>query len=160
MISLSGKHYIAGIVWSVLLGIVYVVIDGQMKPKVATATSETEIVIPRSRDGHFYVAGSINGQSVTFMVDTGASTVSVSEKLARRIGLPRGRPVTVGTGNGMTQGEEITGQTVAIGGITIHRARIITLPNLPGEALLGQNVLRHIEVIQTSDRMTLRAKAP
>ena len=159
MIGLAGKHYIAALVWIALFGIAYVVIDAQLQPKVAMVDSGGEIVIPRSRDGHFYLAGAINGQPVTFLVDTGASTVSINSALARRLGLPRGKPVAIGTAGGMTQGEEIIGQTVTLGGITIRDVRIVALARLPGEALLGQNVLRHLEVVQTAERMTLRQKA-
>jgi aspartyl protease family protein len=157
-VNLPGKHYLAALVWIVLFGIAYVVIDAQLQPKVATADSGDEIVIPRSRDGHFYVAGKINGQPVTFMVDTGASTVSVNSALAGRLGLPRGRPVAIGTAGGMTQGEEVVGQTVMLGGITVREVRIVVLAGMPGEALLGQNVLRHLEVLQTAERMILRRK--
>lgn len=156
--NLPGKHYLAALVWIVLFGIAYVVIDAQLQPKVATAESGGEIVIPRSRDGHFYVAGQINGQPVTFMVDTGASTVSVNSALAGRLSLPRGRPVAIGTAGGMTQGEEVVGQTVMLGGITVREVRIVVLAGMPGEALLGQNVLRHLEVLQTAERMILRRK--
>lgn len=156
--NLAGKHYIAALVWIVLFGIAYVVIDAQLQPKVATAESGGEIVIPRSRDGHFYVAGQINGQPVTFMVDTGASTVSVNSALAGRLGLPRGRPVAIGTAGGMTQGEEVTGQAVSLGGIMVRDVRVVVLAGMPGEALLGQNVLRHLEVVQTAERMVLRRK--
>lgn len=157
--NLPGKHYLAALVWIVLFGIAYVVIDAQLQPKVAVVESGDEIVIPRSRDGHFYVAGKINGQPVTFMVDTGASTVSVNSALAGRLGLPRGRSVSIGTAGGMTQGEEVTGQAVSLGGIMVRDVRIIVLAGMPGEALLGQNVLRHLEVIQTAERMVLRRKS-
>lgn len=158
MTSRAGKHYLAALVWVALFALAYVVIDGQLKPKVALVDSATEIVIPRSRDGHFYVAGAINGQAVTFLVDTGASTVSINSALAGRLGLPRGKPVTVGTAGGVTQGEELAGQTVTLGGITVRDVRIVVLSRMPGEALLGQNVLRHLEVTQTAERMTLRAR--
>ncbi len=158
MISLAGKHYIAALIWVALLGIAYVVIDGQIKPKVATAVNETVIDIPRSRDGHYYIAGTINAQAVTFLVDTGASTVAINADVARRIGLSGGRPVNIGTAGGVSMGREVTGQTVTLGGITIRDIRIVVLPGMPGEALLGQNVLRHLDVVQSSDRMTLRAK--
>lgn len=159
MLNLAHKHVLAGLVWCALLGIAYVVMDGQTKPKVAVAgNSSSEVAIPRSRDGHFYVAGTVGGHAVTFMVDTGASTVSVSRGIAQRMGLPRGTSVTVVTANGNTIAEEIAGQTIAIGGITVNSARILVLDNLSPEALLGQNVLRHLEVIQTTDHMILRAR--
>lgn len=159
MISLAGKHYLAALVWIVLFGVAYVVIDAQLQPKVARVESGGDMVIPRSRDGHFYVAGKINGQSVTFLVDTGASAVSINSALAGRLGLPRGRPVAIGTAGGMAQGEEILGQVVSLGGITVRDVRLVVLAGMPGEALLGQNVLRHLEILQTADRMILRRKA-
>jgi hypothetical protein len=53
--------------------------DAVVSPKVARAVAAGGtgvVVIDRSHDQHFYVAGSINGHPVTFMVDTGASVVS------------------------------------------------------------------------------------
>jgi aspartyl protease family protein len=159
VISLAGKHYLAALIWAALFGVAYYVIDAQLQPKVALVENGGDIVIPRSRDGHFYVAGKINGQPVTFLVDTGASAVSINSALAGRLGLPRGRPVAVGTAGGMTQGEEILGQSVTLGGITVRDVRLVVLAGMPGEALLGQNVLRHLEISQTAEQMTLRRKA-
>jgi len=158
--TLVGKHVLATGVWVLLFGVVYLVMDAQMQPKVATVGEATEIEILRSRDAHFYVAGKINGQAVTFLVDTGASTVSVSRSLAGRLGLPPGQPVTVGTANGVAVGEEVTAQSVSLGGITIRDVRLLVLDGLRGEALLGQNVLRHLEVLQTAERMHLKPRTP
>lgn len=155
--SLAGKHYVAAVIWVLLFGVIYLVLDASMQPKVA-AGAAGEIVIPRSRDAHFYLAGEINGQAMVFMVDTGATTVSVGGALAERLGLPPGRPVQVGTANGVARGTEVLGQTVSLGGISIRDVRIIVLPEMGEHALLGQNVLRHLEVVQTSERMVLRKK--
>jgi len=158
--TLAGKHWLAGLIWVAIFAVVYFVIDGQTRPKVAMVGAAGEISIPRSRDAHFYVAGQINGQAVTFMVDTGASTVSVSTDLAKRLGLPAGRQIQVGTANGVAVGEEITGQTVTLGDLRIRDVRIVVLDGLSDEALLGQNVLRHLEVVQTSERMSLKPRTP
>lgn len=155
--NLFSKHLLAAVIWIILSGIAYLLIDRQIAPKIATATTGTEIAIPRSRDGHFYVAGFINGQRVDFLVDTGATTTSVSVDVARQIGLPAGRPVMISTANGNTQGEESLAQTLTLGGITINRVRIVVLPNLKAHALLGQNVLKHLEVVQAGEGMVLRA---
>jgi len=158
--TLAGKHYLAGFIWVAIFVVVYVVLDGQTRPKVAMVGATGEISIPRSRDAHFYVAGQINGQAVTFMVDTGASTVSVSTDLAKRLGLPSGRQIQVGTANGVAVGQEVTGQTVTLGDLSIRDVRIVVLEGLRDEALLGQNVLRHLEVVQTSERMSLKPRTP
>lgn len=155
----AGKHLLAGLLWCALIGLFYLFFARQQGPKVAVpAGAATEVPIERSRDGHFYVAGAVNGHAVTFLVDTGASVVAVSRVVAERIGLPRGRAVVIGTAGGSTRGEELAEQTISVGPITVRRARVVVLDNLANEALLGQNVLRHIEVVQTAGRMTLRAK--
>lgn len=157
--TLVQKHVFALLIWCALLGVAYLLMDEQIKPKVALVTAgSSEVVIPRSRDGHFYVAGQIAGQPVEFMVDTGASSVAVSAAVAHRLGLPRGRAVTVGTAGGQVRGEEISRQQVALGGIVIPDVRVLVLPGMSGEALLGQNVLRYLEVRQTAEEMILRAR--
>lgn len=157
--TLAQKHFLAAVVWCILLGIAYLVMDGQIKPKVALVEAgASEIVIPRSRDGHFYVAGRIGDQPVNFMVDTGASSVAVSAAVARRLALPRGKPTRVETAGGTAAAEEIAGQQIAIGGIVIPNARVLVLPGMATEALLGQNVLRYLEVSQTDRQMILRAR--
>jgi aspartyl protease family protein len=157
-LSLPTKHFMAAIVWVALFAGVYFVIDATQRPKVATVIGNNEIQSPRSRDGHFYVPGAINGQPVTFMVDTGASTVSVGYQHAQRLGLPRGRQVMVGTANGYTQAEEVLAQTVSVGDILIRDVRIVILPNNSGEPLLGQNVLKHLDILQSQELMTLKPR--
>lgn len=159
MFSSAHKHIIAGVIWCALLGVAYLVMDSQMKPKVATVQgAATEIVIPRSRDGHFYVAGSIGGKPVTFLVDTGASMVAVSKAVASGIGLPDGNATMVTTAGGRIAAEEVAGQRIMVGGIAINKARVLVLPGAAPEALLGQNVLRYMEINQSAERMILRAK--
>jgi aspartyl protease family protein len=68
----------------------------------STAGAPREIVIPAGPGGHFVAAGAINGRAVQFMVDTGATLVSISQIDAERIGLDwrSGRPVVTQTANG------------------------------------------------------------
>jgi aspartyl protease family protein len=157
--NLASKHYVAGIVWCILFGIFYYIIDGQIEPKVGVAAQgAASIEIPRSMNGHFYVAGAINGQAVTFMVDTGASTVAIGAKMAERLNLPRGRPTTLQTANGLARAEETQAGELSLGDIVVRDVRVMVMANLGTEALLGQNVLRHLEVIQTAEKMLLKAK--
>ncbi len=159
MMALPQKHFLALLVWCLLLGAIYLAIDAAGSPKVVSPATGTEIRIPRSADGHFYLSGRINGLAVDFLVDTGATTVSVGEDTAARIGLPQGRPVTVGTANGSITAAESAGHTLSIGSLTVRDVRVITLPRHRGPALLGQNVLRHLDVTQMSDVMVLRARS-
>ena len=60
----------------------------------AGPVGDTTIVLAMGPGGHFNAAGAINGKPVTFMVDTGATTIALSQTEANRIGLDwkRGRP--------------------------------------------------------------------
>ena len=58
--------------------------------------------IKQSPDGHFWVEGRLNGQPVRFLVDSGATTTSISAETARqaKIEPSRGLPALVRTANG------------------------------------------------------------
>lgn len=153
-------HFRALLIWLALLGVAYWGFDRFLAPKVATVSGADEVTIPRSRDGHYYVAGSINGHPLTFMVDTGASTVAVSADFARAANLPRGYPLRFQTAGGSTEGELVQNQTVEAGGLSLSNVDVgvgIRL-DAPDHALLGQSFLRHVDVLQSGDRLVLKAR--
>jgi aspartyl protease family protein len=160
----GGWHFRALLFWLALMAGVYLLIDRTMNPTVAvTATGKDgEVVVPRARDGHYYLRGSIQGQPIVFMVDTGASSVAVSAAFARRAGLPRGYPLRFSTANGSTEGELVSGQTVEAGGLRVSNIDVGVGINVGQDdmGLLGQSYLRHVEVLQADDRLILRRKAP
>jgi aspartyl protease family protein len=119
-----------------------------------------ELVIPRQRDGHFHVRGEINRQPVTFLVDTGASHVSVSQALAEQAGLPQGAPMTLSTANGTRPGQLVRGVPVRAGDLVLNDASIsVGLSGLPiDQALLGQSFLKHFDVEIGRDTMVLRRR--
>ena len=119
-----------------------------------------ELVIPRQRDGHFHVQGEVNRQPVTFLVDTGASHVSVSQALADRAGLPQGAPITLSTANGTRAGQLVRGVPVRAGSLVLNDASVsVGLSGLPADqALLGQSFLKHFDVEIGRDTMVLRRR--
>ena len=144
--------------WLLIAAVGYVAIDAVISPKVARAVATDEtgvVVIDRSYDQHFYVAGAINGHPVTFMVDTGASMVSVSEGLAAKIGLAPGAPAVFETFGGRVAGRIVPSASVQVGGIRVDGIRV-GVGATGRQALLGQNFLNKIELSQTGERMTLR----
>ena len=119
-----------------------------------------ELVIPRSRDGHFYVRGEINHQPVNFLIDTGASSVAISTLVARAAQLPEGRRITVNTAGGQRAARLVHGVPVKAGSL-VHNDTSVTVGldmGAPEGALLGQSFLRHFDVQILSDRMLLRPR--
>ncbi len=147
-------------IWIAIFTTAYLYFDNRMEPRVSVAKIDLQqgkVVIPRSWDGHYYVQGSINGYPVRFLVDTGASVVSVGAEFARLANLPKGRPASFATAGGVVQGEMVFNQIIEAGGIEINGLHVSV--GLHGDvALLGQNFLRKIDVIQTNDTMTLRVR--
>jgi aspartyl protease family protein len=149
------------IIWIAVFSAFFLYFEARQGPTIAVATkgmARGEVVIPRSPDGHYYVRGAINGYPVDFMVDTGASIVSVSKDFARMANLPNGAPANFSTAGGVVTGEIISGQKVEAGGIAVNGLSVSV--GMHGRmALLGQNFLRRIDVIQSNDKMILRVSA-
>ena len=104
------------------------------------------------------MAGSVNGQPVRFLVDTGASLVVVTEALAQRAGLEGGRATQFQTANGVRQGRVVKAQAVAVQSFAVTGLTVgvgYTGENSE-DALLGQNFLQHFEVQLLRDRMVLK----
>lgn len=114
------------------------------------------LTLKASADGHFRATGTINGEAVVFMLDTGASGVALSEDLARRIGLqPRGRS-QVSTANGVTEAGMVTLDELGFGGWQFERVPAAVLPQMEDEVLLGMRILRHFEWKQAGGELRLQ----
>ena len=146
--------------WLLVMGVLYAVMKQVLKPAPLVVSVSGELLIPRSRDGHFYVAGMVAGKPVTFLVDTGASMVVVSEKFADAAGMARGQSTTFNTASGILQGRIVPGVTVSVGPASIAGTRVgVGLVGAdPDMALLGQSFLSRFEVVLSGDRMILRGK--
>ena len=146
--------------WLLVMGALYAIMSQVLKPRPLLVSASGELLIPRARDGHFYVAGMVAGRPVTFLVDTGASMVVVSEKFADAAGLARGQSATFKTASGDLQGRIVPGVTVSVGPASISGARVgVGLVGAdPDMALLGQSFLSRFEVVLSGDRMILRGQ--
>ncbi|MDI9334374.1 MAG: TIGR02281 family clan AA aspartic protease [Cytophagales bacterium] len=150
--------------WLALMVGVYFGFNHFMKPKPQVITSTGDLVIERSRDGHFYADGAINGARVRFLVDTGASLVAVSESFAKNVGLSTGEPTTFHTANGSRAGYIAPSAEVSVGSMFISSIRVgvgLTGHDAKGEpptALLGQNFLSKFDVTIGKDQMTIKQR--
>ncbi len=146
--------------WAVVMGSLYVAMNHYLKPKQAVVSANGDLLIPRHKDGHFYVFGEINGKPVKFLVDTGASLVTVSNQFARTASIPKGQPTVFKTANGDLNGSIVSGVTVSVGPVSVSPVRLgVGLEGQDSDiALLGQSFLSKFDVLLQQNQMILRPR--
>lgn len=116
-----------------------------------------EVRLASSRQGHYLLDGLIDGHKVTFLLDTGATQVAVPVRLAERIGLAPGAPVTLSTANGRVTGQRTQLQDLRLGDIRLIQVPAIIVPGMDGnEVLLGMSALKQLEFTQRDGTLVLR----
>jgi len=121
------------------------------------ASGEKEVVLESSAYGHYIATGKINNAKVTFLVDTGASYVSVPESVAKNVGLEKGAEMLVSTANGTISVYATTLDEVSIGEIRLYNVKADINPHMDGnEILLGMSFLRGLSVTHEGDQLTIR----
>lgn len=126
----------------------------------SAAGAGRRIVLSADSQGHFLANGSINGRTVRFMVDTGASAIGLSQADAERIGLNlrAGTPVRVGTANGATQGWLVKLSSVRVGDVELYEVdAIVTAQPMP-YVLLGNSFLNRFQLQREGAQMVLQQR--
>lgn len=123
----------------------------------SAATAATTIVLPMGPGGHFMGAGAINGRPVQFLVDTGATTVALSQAEANRIGLDwkRGRALTTHTANGSVPVHAVVLDSVRLGGVELANVAAVVVPADMPAVLLGNSFLNRFSMQRQADVMRL-----
>jgi aspartyl protease family protein len=117
----------------------------------------TEVRLEQNRAGHYVTTGMINGKEVVFLVDTGATDVSVPAHLAEYLGLRPGRTAYAQTANGVVTIAETQIETISIGEIRLRDVDANLNPGMQGEQiLLGMSFLRQLEFTQRGNALLLR----
>lgn len=118
----------------------------------------TELVLKRSGNGHYIFPGTINGQPVTFLLDTGATLVSVPAHLAGKLGLEAGAYQQSITANGAVATRATRVESLAFGPFNVRGVPASLNPGMGGDqVLLGMSVLKHLEFTQRGDSLILRS---
>ncbi len=128
-----------------------------MKPR--QQVSAASVTLPRAQDGHYYAELAINGKILTFMADTGASTVVLSPNDARKIGIDPAQLAFMGeafTANGMVRTARVSLPNVTFG--PFHEEALPASVNqAPMDvSLLGMEYLGRFQISITGDQMILK----
>lgn len=122
-----------------------------------------EVQIWRNAYGGYTTVGSINGQTVNMLVDTGASSVAMSEVEAKRLGIPyllTGRVIRVSTASsGNVKGYRVLLDRVQVGDIQLHNVEGTVIEgNSPSEVLLGMTFLGKLQMENKGNVLLLKTK--
>jgi aspartyl protease family protein len=115
----------------------------------STATLGRTVEVVRAKTGDFAVRTTINGARIPMVLDTGATSVVLTQEAAKAAGLPLDMltySVNVDTANGRTRAAPVTLDRIAVGGL-IHRAvpALIAPPGQLKSSLLGMSFLNRLE---------------
>ncbi|MCQ4307004.1 TIGR02281 family clan AA aspartic protease [Pseudomonas stutzeri] len=130
------------------------------EPVSVVQGDQIEVHLESNIQGHFVADGLINGQPVTFLLDTGATDVAIPAELAEALDLARGAPVRLQTANGQTTGYRTVLDSLALGDIVLQDVRALIAPGFGGEqVLLGMSALKQLEFTQRAGTLVLRQHA-
>jgi aspartyl protease family protein len=118
------------------------------------------VVLSADSRGHFMTQGAINGRPVTFMLDTGATSIALSADDAQRIGLDysKGQRVMMNTANGTTTGYRLRLQSVRVGDVEVYDIDAIVSPQAMPFVLLGNSFINRFSMRRDADQMVLEKR--
>ena len=118
------------------------------------------VVLKQDRSGHYLAEGEINGRAVTFLVDTGATDVALSERLAKAMGIEFGPQLTVMTAAGPIRAWRTRLDSVNVGGVILNNVRATITHSPMEEVLLGMSFLKHFTIRQQGDELIIERGSP
>lgn len=150
-----------------LLGVLWMFFSDRLEERynpnrdlAVTPGAAGELVLQRNRAGHYVAPGTINGQPVVFLLDTGATQVSVPARLGNALGLTPGAPGQVLTANGTVTVRSTVIAELGLGPFLATNVRAHLNPGMrDDQVLLGMSVLKHLEFTQRGDTLILRVPA-
>ena len=125
-----------------------------------TPVSQTATVL-LNKTGQHKTRGSINGRSVSFLVDTGANIIALNTPMADSLGLDysSSRLLQATTASGLVESREVILSTVQVGGIKVNNVKAAVLTgDFPEDILLGMSFLRNVEISENRGVLQLTDK--
>lgn len=128
------------------------------QPQVSLNSSgQAEVILKQNRQGHYVTQGSINEASVTFLLDTGATQVSIPAHIAEKLQLESYGSYPVQTANGRVTVYKTKIDQLSIGNIFLYNVAAHINPAMKNdEILLGMSALKQLDFHQTGKQLILR----
>ena len=146
------------VVWlSLALGI-YILADNIQNPNKAWRLGDNanSVMLKRGLDGHYRAEALINNQKVNVLIDTGATGVAISQRVADKLELKSIEAIRTETANGSSVGYMVRLQSVKVGGVEAQNVAAMIAPGLDGDALLGMSYLGRMDVRLYKNEMTIK----
>ena len=153
------------VAWIIVLGLLTYVAglweQDQINPNAAPLSNHhqgrVEVILHQNRWGHYVTSGLINQTKVLFLLDTGASEVSIPESIAHSLRLEKGPPMRRITANGEITVYATQIDQLSIGDIELNNISASINPHSDDNViLLGMSVLKRVDFNQTGKQLTLR----
>lgn len=124
------------------------------------SSGNSSLVLTSDSQGHFQTTGSINGFTIRFLVDTGATSISLGAGDAKRMGLDLSKAErgVSQTANGQTVVHRVKLATVKVGDIVMHNVDGVVHSQEMPFALLGMSFLNRTDMQREGDTLTLKKR--
>lgn len=130
---------------------------GQSFASAVNPAQKPTVVLSADTGGHFVTQGAINGVPILFLVDTGATSVAIGVRDAKRLNLDleHSPAVSVGTAAGLQKAWKVSFNTVKVGSITLNQVEGFVVEANINPALLGMSFLNRTDMKREGQTMTL-----
>jgi aspartyl protease family protein len=128
------------------------------QPQISLNSSgQAEVILKQNRQGHYVTNGNINETSVTFLLDTGATQVSIPAHIADKLKLKSYGSYPVQTANGRVTVYKTKIDQLSIGNIFLYNVAAHINPAMKSDGiLLGMSALKQLDFQQTGKQLILR----
>lgn len=137
-------------------------LDGKIVGHYVRSAKAKSLQLYPGVNGHYEVDGTIDGTGLRFLIDTGATSVSINKETARRIGLlyrVDGSPTRVETAAGMVAGYRVRFDEIKVHSLVVKGVDGIVLDGeFPRTALLGQSFLNRLDMRRDGPMLELKER--
>lgn len=123
-------------------------------------TAGTSTTLTADSAGHFFTVGTINGAPMRFLVDTGATVISLgkSDAVRANVDFQKGQPGMSMTANGPVRVWRVTLNSVRVGDIVLNQVEASVHEHDLPITLLGMSFLNRMEMRRDGQSMTLKKR--